>query len=161
MTAKDALEMTTEPHERTPPAGEISVLARKYLQEAVTRAASDVHLNRLADGVIIRYRVNGVLQDVDTLDVKRGKRLIHHLKAISGMDIIERRRPQDGRVLIGMEGGEIDFRLSTIDTLWGENMAIRIFDKRGALTDLKQLGMERTTYQTLFELSTPRRNCSW
>ncbi|MBI4584666.1 MAG: type II/IV secretion system protein [Planctomycetes bacterium] len=132
--------------------GEIANLWSRILLDAVTRRASDIHFNGLAEGVLLRYRVNGMLHDIETLAAGTGRRLIQHLKAVSGMNLIERRRPQDGRVLIAVGEGEVDLRLATIHTLWGENLAIRVFDKRSPLRCLKDLGLHAEGYQLLYDL---------
>ncbi len=116
-----------------PEPGEVAGRTRRILAEAVRRQASDVHFNSHADGVHARCRVNGILHATDHLPHELGRRVVHHLKALAGMNIIERRRPQDGRMLLEIESTKVDFRLSTIFGLWGENLAIRIFDRSGRL----------------------------
>ena len=89
----------------TPAPGEIAALTQEILSAAVGAEASDIHLNGQANGVLVRYRLNGLLHDVPLFSPGVGKRVVHHLKALGRMNIIERRRPQDGRVILKLEKG--------------------------------------------------------
>ncbi len=126
-----------------PQPGEISELTRKILEAAVSSYASDIHFNSQNERMLVRFRVHGVLNDHLVLPMAKGRRVIHHLKALADMNIIERRRPQDGRVLLKLAHSEVDFRLATVDSLWGENLAVRIFDKGIPIRSADDLGLHQ------------------
>jgi len=122
------------------------------LSQAVAEGASDVHLDAVADGLVIRVRTDGRLRDVKALPPDAGRRAIGHLKALAGMDIAEHRRPQDGRISFWAADREIDLRVTSIGSLHGENLAIRIFDRARSLRDLDDLGLDRESYNRVLDL---------
>lgn len=124
-----------------PEPGEVSRITREILESAVEMKASDIHFNSHSRGILVRFRVHGLLQDHQDLSAAEGRRVIHHLKALADMNIIERRRPQDGRVLLSLEKTEVDLRLATVHGLWGENLAVRVFDKGIPPRGVGELGL--------------------
>jgi len=122
------------------------------LSQAVSERASDVHIEPMDDRVRIRNRVDGALHEVLNLPEAMGPALVSRIKVMADMNIVERRRPQDGQLEITVEGVPLDVRVSTTSTVHGEKCVLRILDKRRALFELSDLGMPPDTldiYETL------------
>ncbi len=111
--------------------------------QAVKDRASDIHIEPFEDHLSIRFRIDGVLYEVPPPDKSMVLPLISRLKIISKMDISEKRLPQDGSFSATIEGRDIDFRVSTIPTVHGEKMVMRILDKRATSMSLESLGMDK------------------
>ncbi|GIW92301.1 MAG: general secretion pathway protein GspE [Pirellulaceae bacterium] len=142
--------------ELTDQAQEASVikLVNEILMEAIQSRASDVHIEPQADGLTVRYRIDGVLQ-IQPMppEISRFQAaIISRLKIMSRLNIAEKRLPQDGRMKLKIQGREIDVRVSVIPMVHGEGVCLRILDKGSMKFDLKTLGMEEDTYQTFREL---------
>jgi len=120
-------------------------LAQFIIQTAVERGASDVHLEIYQDVFKVRYRLDGVLQDVESPPRRMFLPTISHLKLRARMNIAERRLPQDGRIKLPVKDREIDMRVSTLPTVYGESMVIRILDKQESTLSLDKLGFEPDT----------------
>lgn len=99
------------------------------LLEAIKFSASDIHIEALTDKIRIRYRINGILKEVAEIDKTFLSSIVSKLKILSSLDIVEKRKPQDGRFSLKYKGREIDFRTSIIPTMNGEKIVIRILDK--------------------------------
>ena len=99
------------------------------LLEAIKFSASDIHIEALTDKMKVRYRVNGILKEVAEIDKSFLSSIVSKLKILSSLDIVEKRKPQDGRFSLKYKGREIDFRTSIIPTMNGEKIVIRILDK--------------------------------
>ena len=99
------------------------------LLEAIKFLASDIHIEALTDKIRIRYRINGILKEVAEIDKTFLSSIVSKLKILSSLDIVEKRKPQDGRFSLKYKGREIDFRTSIIPTMNGEKIVIRILDK--------------------------------
>ncbi len=125
-------------------------LADQIIHEAIRRKASDIHLEPGIEKLMIRYRVDGVLEKAFSIPKKVHPFLISRLKILAEMDIGEKRRPQDGRVKIE-RGGEWDLRISTLPAFQGEKMAIRILD-RFTIPGLEQLGLGANQEKKLREI---------
>jgi len=118
-------------------------LVNSTVLDALTRRASDIHIETTQEGVIIKYRIDGVLyQATDPIDGHFQGPLISRLKVMSELDISERRIPQDGRFKVRISGKSIDFRVSIMPSAFGEDAVIRILDKESIATDLKGLTLE-------------------
>lgn len=111
--------------------------------QAVKDRASDIHVEPFEDQISIRFRIDGVLYEVPPPDKSMMLPLISRLKIISKMDISEKRLPQDGSFNATVEGRDIDFRVSTIPTVHGEKMVLRILDKRATSMSLETLGLDK------------------
>lgn len=120
------------------------------MSQAVSERASDVHVEPMPDRVRIRNRVDGALHEVLNLPPGMGPALISRIKVMANMNIVERRRPQDGQIEIEVDGVPLDVRVSTTSTVNGEKCVMRILDKRRALFGLRDLGMPADTL-TIFE----------
>jgi len=112
------------------------------LADAVHQRASDVHVEPQYGEVRVRFRVDGLLRDVMTVPKSAAPAIISRLKIISGLDIAERRRPQDGRARLVIDGQALDARVSTLPSLYGEKVVIRLLARAGDLKSLKDIGME-------------------
>lgn len=123
-----------------------SKLAQQLLWQAIELRASDVHVEPLEDGVCVRIRVDGLLQELCRLPLGQYSTLLTQLKVQSGMDIAEKRVPQDGRWQLQREGRKIDLRLSTLPTINGEKAAIRILQREQQLLALSGLGLSENNY---------------
>ena len=111
------------------------------VKSAIKAAASDVHVEPMEKGVLIRHRLDGLLKEVMDLPKWVHEGLIARLKIMAGMDIAEKRLPQDGRVRVTTdEGREVDFRASTLRTLHGEKMVLRVLDQNRGVPPLEELG---------------------
>jgi len=111
------------------------------LDQAVRDRASDIHLVPDFDSVRIRYRVDGVLQESVSLPRGSHDPLLSRVKILAGMNIAERRRPQDGQFSKVVEGDEIHFRVATSDTTWGEMATLRVLGRSESILDLPGLGL--------------------
>jgi general secretion pathway protein E len=124
-------------------------LVNLLLAEAVETAASDVHLESEGRGLRVRYRVDGVLQDAPAPPAHLRAAVVSRLKIMAELDIAERRLPQDGRVRLRVSGRELDVRVSTLPTLHGESVVLRVLDNGGQGIALSGLGMADDTLETL------------
>lgn len=111
------------------------------LTEGVAARASDIHIEPEEGGVAVRYRIDGVLRRVMKIPRAAGIPLISRIKIISGLDIADRLRPQDGRARIGINGVPVDLRISTLPASVGEKVVIRILDSSQTVLDLDALGL--------------------
>ncbi len=110
------------------------------LNEAMKRRSSDIHIEPREKSLMVRYRVDGSLEDALTLPKKNQNAIIARLKIMSGLDITETRVPQDGRFKISFEGKEIDFRVSVLPTTFGGKIVLRALDKSSLSIGLDKLG---------------------
>ncbi|MFZ5923877.1 MAG: GspE/PulE family protein [Bacillota bacterium] len=115
-------------------------LANAIISEAVKARSSDIHIEPEESQVRVRYRIDGALRQVMTFPKELGPAVASRVKVMAGMDIAERRMPQDGRVELRVEGEEVDLRVSTLPTLHGEKVEIRVLRSRGAIASLGELG---------------------
>jgi general secretion pathway protein E len=118
----------------------------RTVNNLITRAsesrASDIHIEPGDDGVKVRFRVDGALKEIESLPVSMKSALISRIKVMSGLDIAERRLPQDGRLRISVRGHEIDLRVATSPTIHGETVVLRILDRSQLSLDFAVLGFE-------------------
>lgn len=115
-------------------------LVAHMISEAVKIRASDIHVEPLEDKFRIRYRIDGVLHEIPGPPKQLQASVISRLKIMAGMNIAEKRLPQDGRIRIEAMGKELDLRVSTLPALYGESLVMRILDKSSFLLGLKELG---------------------
>ena len=105
--------------------------------------ASDIHIEPQREFLRIRLRIDGVLQDVAHLPNATGAALASRVKIMAGMNIVERRRAQDGQISLNIDGRELDCRVATIETIWGEKLVLRLLDRSRSLITLPQLGFSK------------------
>jgi type IV pilus assembly protein PilB len=117
-------------------------LINGILHDAVARGASDIHFECYEKDIRVRYRIDGALIEIMRPPIKMKAALISRFKILSDLNIAERRLPQDGRIKLRVEKRVIDFRVSTLPTLFGEKIVLRILDKGNLTLDLEKFGME-------------------
>jgi len=123
------------------------------IREAAKARASDIHLDPLEEGRgRIRLRVDGVLCDIDPPPQGLFPRIVTRIKIMANMDIAERRRPQDGRILVDIEGKALDLRVSIVPTTGGQRVVMRILDRESVRLDLAQIGFLEEELDTVREL---------
>jgi type IV pilus assembly protein PilB len=115
-------------------------LVDSIVQGAVTSSASDIHVEPRERDVRVRYRIDGILYDMMQIPKRLQSAVISRIKIMAGMNIAERRLPQDGRIGVNSNGGEYDLRVSTLLTVFGEKVVMRILDKSSVLLQLEDLG---------------------
>jgi type IV pilus assembly protein PilB len=110
------------------------------IEQAVQNRASDLHLEPTEDEMRVRYRIDGVLHELDTVPRGVMAALTSRLKIMSGVDITERRIPQNGRITVTIRDRQVDLRTATLPTVWGEKIVLRVLDTGGIDLDLAKLG---------------------
>lgn len=120
-------------------------LVNLLITRAVESRASDIHIEPFEDEVKVRYRIDGVLHDVESIPKKLQAAIVSRVKIMSKLNIAERRLPQDGRIKLKIGEREIDIRVSTIPILHGESVVMRILQKEGIIIDLNLLGFSDKT----------------
>jgi type IV pilus assembly protein PilB len=130
----------------------VQVVAR-ILTQAKRDRASDVHIEPSQDVVRIRFRIDGALKEVLMLPASMGLGLVSRIKIMAGMNIVERRRPQDGQLTTDIDGVNTDVRVATAATIWGEKCVLRILDKNRSVLRLNELGMPNDTHETYLKLT--------
>jgi type IV pilus assembly protein PilB len=126
-------------------------LINAILTDAVTRGASDIHFECFEFEIRVRYRIDGALMEVMKPPMKLKAALISRFKIMASLNIAERRVPQDGRIKLKMGAKVIDFRVSTLPTLFGEKIVLRILDKGNLTFDLEKFGIEPRAEKDLME----------
>jgi len=122
-------------------------LVNLLLLEALEARASDVHIEAYAEGPRVRYRVDGVLLEAPSPPAHLAAAVVSRLKIMADLDIAERRIPQDGRIRLKLQDRQVDVRVSTVPTLHGESIVLRLLDKDHTRGNLEQLGMARDTLE--------------
>ncbi len=121
------------------------------LAAAVNNKASDVHIEAEKSGIAVRYRLDGVLQDVATVEQEKWHRIISRVKLLSGLKINISEKPQDGRFTIVIDGAEVDVRVSTIPTAFGESVVMRLLRPLAEKMEIEGLGLQPKPLQVLTE----------
>jgi type IV pilus assembly protein PilB len=124
----------------------------RILTQAMRDRASDVHIEPADDYVRVRFRIDGALKEILRLPIAMGPGLVSRIKIMANMNIVERRRPQDGQLTIEIDGKEVDVRVATVSTIMGENCVMRILDKTRSVFRLNDLGMPHDTHATYSKL---------
>ncbi|WP_275787010.1 GspE/PulE family protein [Pararhizobium gei] len=128
-------------------------LVARMAQNAFDIGATDIHIEPLSDRVQIRYRRDGVLSRSETVQKSMLPGIISRIKILSGLNIVERRLPQDGRMRLSMRGSEIDFRVSVVPSMHGETIVLRILRNLNVSTDLATLGFDEKACGTIEKLA--------
>jgi len=148
---REEVEVLEEEEEEDLTAGEVQAqveeapvvrLINGIMTDAVRREASDIHIEPYEDSLRVRYRVDGVLQDIMSPPKRLKSALISRIKILADLDIAERRIPQDGRIKMKMGNRVIDFRVSTLPVTAGEKIVLRVLDKSNLRLSLEDFGME-------------------
>jgi type IV pilus assembly protein PilB len=117
------------------------------IEQAIENRASDMHIEPTEDDLRVRFRIDGVLHEIDTVPRAVQSALISRLKIMSGVDITERRVPQNGRITVELNGRQVDLRAATLPTVWGEKIVLRVLDTGGIDLELRRLGFSDKNYQ--------------
>ncbi|MGJ7035147.1 GspE/PulE family protein [Anoxybacillus eryuanensis] len=127
-------------------------LVNQILQMAVEQRASDIHIDPHETKVVIRYRIDGILRTERALPKHMQGMLTARIKILANMDITEHRVPQDGRIKMNIDFHPIDLRVSTLPTIYGEKIVMRVLDLGAALNDLNKLGFNKVNLQRFIQL---------
>jgi general secretion pathway protein E len=133
--------------------GPIIRLVNRLILNAVELRASDIHFEPFENTFKVRYRIDGVLHDVESPPRRLQAAVISRVKIMAKLDIAERRLPQDGRIKLKVADREIDFRVSTIPTVFGESLVMRILDRETLILDLEKLGFPEDTLARYVDLA--------
>ncbi|MCY1015386.1 type II secretion system ATPase GspE [Pyxidicoccus sp. MSG2] len=124
-------------------------LVNSVLFRAAKERASDIHIEPMERELLVRFRVDGVLQEVIKPPKRYQNAIVSRVKVMGQLNIAEKRLPQDGRIRIKLAGRDIDIRLSTIPTSFGERIVMRLLDKTATLLDLAEIGMSQATLHSM------------
>lgn len=126
-------------------------LMQRLINDAVSLRASDIHLEPLQQSLVVRMRLDGMLRVMEAHPKDLAARIISRVKVMAGMDIAERRLPQDGRIRVAVDGKDIDFRVASSPTLHGESVVLRVLDRQEVSLDFTALGFDHDMQRTLRE----------
>lgn len=146
--SEKALSKTAAAPARPPAATEsagdapVVALVDSLMKDAVARGASDIHVEPYDESVRIRFRIDGILQEIVTPPHEMKLALTSRIKVLAGLDIAEHRLPQDGRLKLAAAGGEVDVRVSVLPTRFGEKAVLRLLRRSDLVTNLDRLGLE-------------------
>lgn len=124
-------------------------LTNTILENGIKARASDILVEPMEKSVRVRYRVDGVLREVESLPKNMHETIVSRIKVMSQLNIAERRLPQDGRFKLKINRNEVDFRVSVLPSSHGEKVALRILDKSAAMLDIEKLGFEKDSQEVL------------
>ncbi|MCC6870596.1 MAG: type II secretion system ATPase GspE [Burkholderiales bacterium] len=127
-------------------------LVSLIITNALEARASDIHVEPFEHRLGVRYRIDGVLHDIESPPKRLAAAVISRIKIMANLDIAERRLPQDGRIRLRVQGKEIDLRVSTVPTMHGESVVMRILDKGGVALDFHKLGFLEDTLQAFLDV---------
>ncbi len=127
-------------------------LVNLIINHALERRASDIHVEPFENRLIVRYRIDGVLHETESPPRRLSAAVISRIKIMANLDIAERRLPQDGRIKLRVQGKEIDLRVSTVPTMHGESVVMRILDKGGVALDFLALGFDEDNLKVFISL---------
>ncbi len=124
-------------------------LVNLLIARAIDARASDIHVEPFDQRLAVRYRIDGVLKDVESPPISQAAPITSRIKLMSGLDIAERRLPQDGRIRFQHDGRSIDLRISTFPTVHGESVVMRILDSTSVVLDLEDIGFSTYVFDGL------------
>lgn len=127
-------------------------LVNLLIQRALESRASDIHIEPFESRLRVRYRIDGVLQDVEAPPARSTAAVISRFKIMAKLNIAERRLPQDGRIQLRIQGRELDLRVSTVPTLYGESVVLRLLDKGSVVLDFDSLGFQGSTLDRFLQV---------
>jgi general secretion pathway protein E len=126
-------------------------LVQRVINEAISARASDIHLEPSEQSLHVRLRVDGMLHELETQSKDLAASVVSRIKVMAGLNIAERRLPQDGRIRVSIQGKDIDFRVATSPTLQGESVVLRILDRQDVALDFDALGFDEDLKEVLRE----------
>ncbi|NII12072.1 type II secretion system ATPase GspE [Oleiagrimonas sp. C23AA] len=127
-------------------------LVNLIIQRAVEQRASDIHIEPFENRLKVRYRIDGVLHEVEAPPASSTSAVISRVKIMARLNIAERRLPQDGRIMLRVQGKELDLRVSTVPTSFGESVVMRILDRESVVFDFSTLGFTDAFRQRFIEV---------
>lgn len=127
-------------------------LVNMIMQRAVESRASDIHIEPFENRLKVRYRVDGVLHEVESPPARSTAAVISRIKIMAKLNIAERRLPQDGRIMLRVQGKELDLRVSTVPTSYGESVVMRILDRESIVFDFDKLGFRENTLKPFMKV---------
>jgi type IV pilus assembly protein PilB len=136
----------------TDDAAPVAQLVTRIITEAVRERASDIHIEPQDEQLRVRFRVDGALHDAVTLPGTMAQALVSRIKIMADMNIVERRRSQDGQLAVSVDGRNLDVRVATMATIWGEKAVLRLLDTSRSLLDMSRLGMPPETREEFSKL---------
>ena len=142
----DYQSLDTESDEYSQP---VVRLVNALLSDSVKRSASDIHFEPEEGFLRFRYRIDGVLRQIRSIHKNYWPAIAVRLKVMAGMDIAETRAPQDGRISLSFSGRQVDFRVSTLPTVHGENIVLRVLDRQKGIVSMESLGIQEDALNTL------------
>ena len=152
MHGLDSLDESTEHIRDMASEAPVIKLVNHIISEAIEARASDIHLEPFADELFLRYRIDGILHEMEPPPKRLSSAITTRIKIMSKLDISERRLPQDGRIKLKILGKDIDMRVSTLPTLHGESVVMRILDRGNLVLDLSHMGFPEKELQQIQEL---------
>ncbi|KIL42465.1 type II secretion system protein E [Gordoniibacillus kamchatkensis] len=144
LQAKEWAEPLDEPEEEDSP---VVKTVNQIILQAVHMGASDIHIDPQEDGLSIRYRVDGMMRTERSLPLHMQSVIVARIKIMGNLNVAERRLPQDGRVQMDIEFRRVDIRISTLPTIHGEKVVMRILDLGNSLTEIEKLGFSESNLQ--------------
>jgi general secretion pathway protein E len=127
-------------------------LVNLVISRALEARASDIHIEPFENRLIVRYRVDGVMHEIESPPRRLSAAVISRIKIMANLDIAERRLPQDGRIKLRIQGKELDLRVSTVPTMHGESVVMRILDKSGTALNFTALGFDADVLKVFLEV---------
>lgn len=127
-------------------------LSRSIIIRAICMEASDIHIEPCADYVKVRFRIDGMLYEYMKMPKEIYPMVCARIKVLAGIDVTEKRKPQDGKIVFSYSGSDYDFRLATIPTFYGEKIVIRILNNTRNKTSLPELGFDKTGIKVIGEM---------
>lgn len=152
MHGLDTLDDSTEHIRDMASEAPVIKLVNHIISQAIEIRASDIHLEPFEEELQLRYRIDGILHEQESPPKRLSAAITTRIKIMSKLDISERRLPQDGRIKLKILGKDIDMRVSTLPTLHGESVVMRILDRGNLVLDLSQMGFPEKVHQQLEEL---------
>jgi len=152
MHGLDSLDESTEHIRDMASEAPVIKLVNHIISEAIEARASDIHLEPFADELLLRYRIDGILHEMEPPPKRLSSAITTRIKIMSKLDISERRLPQDGRIKLKILGKDIDMRVSTLPTLHGESVVMRILDRGNLVLDLSHMGFPEKELKQIQEL---------
>jgi len=127
-------------------------MVNQIIQRAVESRASDIHIEPFEDELKVRYRIDGILKEVESPPARSTAAIVSRVKIMSKLNIAERRLPQDGRIPLRVQGKELDLRVSTVPTMFGESLVMRLLDKESVRFDFDALGFDGSPRERLQQI---------
>ncbi|MBU1887706.1 MAG: Flp pilus assembly complex ATPase component TadA [Candidatus Omnitrophica bacterium] len=126
-------------------------LTNMILENGIKARSSDILIEPMEDSLRVRYRIDGILKEIESLPKNTQETIVSRIKVMSQLNIAERRLPQDGRFKLRLNNNEVDFRVSILPSSHGEKVALRVLDKTTAMLDIERLGFEKDSVEVMIK----------